>query len=158
MAVWIEDVQALPGDTVALPVRLTVGDLQVIGVQADIVFDPKAPIAQRSDGSPDCVVNPEINKEATQIRFQPSGCEGSDCTSVRAFVFSLQNRDPIADGAVLFACNATVAADAPAQVDELLSDVILSDADGSPITDITRREGQICVLGVVPLPTTTPTP
>ena len=146
-AVWIEDLSALPGQTTTLSVLLATGSAVVAGAQADIGFDPSAPIVARPDSAPDCTVNPNINKAATEIRFQPPGCAGVACTSVRAFVFSTDNRNAIPDGAVLFTCTITIAADAAAALQENVSGVGLSDPASASIPGATGRAGDICVIG-----------
>ena len=88
----------------------------VVGAQVDITYSPTGNIAFVRDvnGRPDCTVNPEINKSSTTFTFQPPGCSAGSCTSARAVVFSSEDVEPIADGAVLYTCRVQIAADASA--------------------------------------------
>src|SRR5262249_10831196 len=84
-----------PGSTVTLTVSLD-ASVPVAGTQNDITLSPLAPIAARANGKPDCTVNPDIDKGGTSFAFEPAGCTpGTDCTSVRALVLSLDNVCPI---------------------------------------------------------------
>jgi hypothetical protein len=91
-------------------VSIEVNDLEVAAVQVDITFDASTPVDHRTNGRPDCLVNPQINKDGTSFTFQPVGCTPAvDCTSIRAVVIALDNSTPIADGATLFTCSASIA-------------------------------------------------
>jgi hypothetical protein len=61
--------------------------------------------------APDCQVNPALHKEASIFRFLPLGCSGTDCTGVRAMVFSLIHPNQVMpDGSVLYSCKIDIAA------------------------------------------------
>ena len=106
----IGTVNGAAGQTVQFGVALHTYGNPIAATQSEILFDPNTPIAARRRGTPDCAVNPDINKNATAFAFLPDGCSGTGCSSVRAIVFATDNSDPIDDGAILFTCNVSVAA------------------------------------------------
>jgi len=109
-------------------------DVEVAGTQNDIAFDADAPIAAKGDGTPDCAVNPAIDKDGTSFAFRPAGCTvGTDCTGIRAIVLSLENLDPIADGAVLYTCQVALAADATGTYPLTCSNPGAGDPDGEKL-------------------------
>jgi hypothetical protein len=151
-------VEALPGDTALIDVVLHTDGLEVTGIQNDIGFDREAAIAARTDGKPDCQVNPTIDKAATTFVFHPSGCGLSPCKSIRALVFALDNISPIADGAVLYTCRLAVAAGVPAAAHFLpCSNAGASDPEGNALA-ITCRDGEVLLPDGSPRPTLTATP
>ena len=83
-------------------------------------------------------LNPNIDKDATSFAFRPNGCSGETCTGIRALVLATDNVDPIPDGAVLYTCKVTVAADADATYPLDVTGVILSDPAGmrSPVPQV----------------------
>jgi hypothetical protein len=102
------------GDTVTLPVSLSTGGWVVAGTQNDIAFAGSAPIQAKTNGKPDCTVNPDIGKEASSFSFHPSGCTpGTDCTGIRAIILSVADPSPIPDGSVLYTCKIKIGAGAP---------------------------------------------
>jgi hypothetical protein len=75
----------------------------VAGVQNDLGFDADAArIGAAANGRPACRVNPAIDKGGTAFAFVGDG-------GVRAIVLALDNVDPIADGAVLYTCDVSIA-------------------------------------------------
>jgi MYXO-CTERM domain-containing protein len=118
---------------------------QVAGTQNDIAFQPSAAIAADAQGNPSCHVNPDINKEATTFAFEPIGCTpGTNCTSVRALVLSLDNLMAIPNNSVLYTCDVQIAADATGTVPLACSDPGAGDTDGNKLgTDCT--DGTITV-------------
>ena len=103
------------GSAVEVEVSLETGGAVVNATQNDLGFDVvHAPINALANGKPDCVVNPEINKESTAFSFQPPGCVGMACTAVRTAVISFAHvNDPIPDGAWLYRCNVQISPSAP---------------------------------------------
>jgi hypothetical protein len=102
-----------PGQDVTVDVSLQTMGASVLGTQNQIGFDRDTPVAARLDGSPDCAVNPAINKNATGFRFHPLGCDPAvDCQAVRVFVLAFDNLAEIADGSVLYSCRIAIAANA----------------------------------------------
>jgi hypothetical protein len=114
IAIDIGDATAAPGGIGLFAVRLHAMGAEVAGTQNEIGFAPPIRIAARANGVPDCAVNPHLNKGATSFGFEPRGCVGTGCTSVRAFVLSFDNSDPIPDNSVLYTCHFEVRADAAA--------------------------------------------
>jgi hypothetical protein len=155
-SVDVGSVSGLPGEQVTFAVSLSTAGATVAGVQADIAFDSiNTPVAATANGSPDCVVNPSIGKEATAFAFQPFGCIGAACTAFRALVLSFNNVDPIPDGSVLYTCNVDIAAGAASGSYPLtISNVGMSTPQGQAIVS-TGTDGEIIVSGA---PTPTPTP
>jgi hypothetical protein len=150
---------ARPGEEVVVDVVLDSADIDVAGIQNDILFEPASPIAARADGRPDCSVNPAIDKPGTSFAFQPPACDpGRTCSAVRALVLSLDNVDPIADGVVLYSCRVVVDAEEPAAPHFLsCSNEGASDPFGDALT-MTCRSGEILLPGDSPRPTLTRTP
>jgi len=108
---------AVPGTTVEVSATLKTGGGQVAGTQNDFTFataeNRKVTVVRKTNGRPDCTVNPEISKGSTTFAFQPPSCAAEACTAVRAIVFSSEDVEPIADDATLYTCKVQVAADAP---------------------------------------------
>lgn len=152
-AIYAEDLVLLSRGQGTAVVRLAAGGNSVVATQNDLEFGPGVQVNRKSDGRPDCAVNPAINKEGSAFAFLPAGCAASTCTAVRAVVISFQNTDPISDGAVLYSCAVTV------EVDETVlrvTNVILSNPAGERIPSATGQDGAICVEPVTPTPTATP--
>ena len=104
-----------PGDVVSIDVTMSSEGAAVIATQNRIDFTREAYIAARADGSPNCTVNPAIDKNATAFRFLPLGCDPAvDCASVRVFVLSFDSLAPIPDGSRLYTCAVQIAPQAPA--------------------------------------------
>ncbi len=90
-----------------IEVTLANGGLDVAGTENTIEFGPEAQLSN-------CVVNPDINKTASAFSFGPSGCTaGTDCETMKSLILSFSDVSAIADGAVLYTCDAS-AAGAPA--------------------------------------------
>jgi len=129
--VRIEPAYGDPGESVALAVRLTdiAPGLSIVATQNDIYFDAsQVTIAVTTEGRPDCVVNPAINKEYSQFAFFPSRCVTGSCNGIRALVLSLTNLDPIPSGSVLYTCNASIS---PTAHRESRSSLVCAVAKGS---------------------------
>jgi len=139
-AVYVEDLNLpVPGDA-TIAVRLATGGSEVVGAQNDLAFPSSVRVKTRSNGTPDCSVNRQINKLATSFAFRTVGCpEGSTC--VRAVVVSAENVQPIADGSVLYTCNVTVSGSGAVGV----SGVVLGQPDGGIVPGAAARDGVVCV-------------
>ena len=137
---------------------LRTGTAQVAATQNDLSFDSgNIPIATRASGKPDCTVNPDIGKEGASFVFEPVGCSGTACTSVRALVISILNTDAIPDGSVLYTCKVNISANAPFVTYPLtVSGVVTSDAIGNQIP-ATGTNGSLTVNPFAPTMTPTPT-
>jgi hypothetical protein len=102
-----------PGARVTVAVTLLPNERSIAGTQNDIGFSSTAAIAALSDGTPDCAVNPGLDKNGTAFAFLPNGCTpGIDCVAVRAIVLSLKESDAILSAAVLYTCAVDIAASA----------------------------------------------
>ena len=112
VSVDVDDTHASPGADAAVSVRLTPGEAEVVAIENSIAFAPPLRIAARSDGTPDCTVNPAIDKDNADFTFLPPRCLGDGCTAVIALVLSFSNLTPIPDGAALYTCRVLVDADA----------------------------------------------
>ncbi len=134
------------GQQVTFAVSLSTGGASVAATQNDIAFDvANTPIAATLSGSPDCTVNPSINKEYTVFAFEPPSCVGAACTSIRALVLSLMNVNPIPDGSMLYTCKVNISPGAPAASYPLtISNVGMSDPMGHEIS-ATGTDGAITV-------------
>lgn len=75
-----------------------------VGIQIDISYDSQStPIPAKADGKPDCTANSGTGKDVS-FAFLPTGCSGTSCTSIRAFVADLDNVSTIPEGMDLFSC------------------------------------------------------
>lgn len=153
----VGDASGEPGQTVALDVSLDSQTDVVAGLEGEIGFGAGVAIAAKTNGRPDCTVNPDISKEATAFSFQPSGCTGAACLRVKALVLSLGNVDPILTGSRLFTCNVVIASDATPQSTAPLmcTNARSSDPDGVALTT-TCTDGAVAIGGVLPTPTEGP--
>ncbi|MCK6556328.1 hypothetical protein L6Q96_17370 [Candidatus Binatia bacterium] len=164
--IQLGDVVTTAGQQVQIVATLRTGGGDVAGTLNDFTFataeNRKVTVVRKSNGRPDCAVNPEINKTSTTFAFQPPSCTVDNCTAVRAIVFSSEDVEPIADGSALYTCKVQVAPDAPGGVYPLtISGTILSNPTGGrvcgpaagnpPCSD--DRSGSVTVLGPVPTPT-----
>src|SRR6185369_13859084 len=103
-------------------------------------------IAARPDGSPDCTVNPAIDKNDSAFRFASIDCAGSACIAVRAIVVAFDNVDTIPDGSVLYSCEVEIAADVPDGVYTIgVSGVVLSTSRGYRVYGAGGVDGCISV-------------
>jgi YVTN family beta-propeller protein len=144
--VAVSSATGAPGAPVLIAVRLHTMGRAVVGVQNDIGFDPRAPIAARANGRPACVVNPAIDKPATTFVFQPPGCRlGIDCVRVRAVVVAFDNVDPLPDGVMLYTCTVSIAADAPAATYPLTVSTVAASAANAEAIAARGADGAITV-------------
>jgi hypothetical protein len=152
----VDTVTGHPGEQVSFAVRLHAQGALVVHAGADIGFDAlNTPILSTPDELPDCTVNPDIHKLPI-FAFQPPGCAGSACTSVRSGVFSTQMAVPIPDGSVVYTCQLGISPTAALGDYPLtISMVELLDGLGDSIPNARGNPGKVIV---VPEPTATPTP
>lgn len=112
----VGDATGVAGSTVTVNVGFTdlaAGSVPVVGVQHDLALPPGTTIPADTGGAPACTVNPAIDKDGTVFTFLPDGCTpGSNCSAVRAFVLSLMDAEPLADGTMLYSCPLHIAANA----------------------------------------------
>lgn len=148
VAVQVGSATGTAGQRVQFSVTLDTKGLDVSAVQNDITFDRQTAIAVRANGTPDCVVNPAIDKNATGFAFQPPSCTLSgDCARLRAIVIAFDNADPLPDGAVLYTCSVDVAASAPPRAYPLgNADPLVTSPAGVRISTV-GTDGQIVVTG-----------
>jgi hypothetical protein len=92
-----------PEEVAEVDVYLDSEGAAVAGVQADIEFPAEVEVQRRSDGRPDCLPNPDIDKGATSFAFVPC-VTLPECESVRAIVLALDNVETIPDGSLLYSC------------------------------------------------------
>jgi DNA-binding beta-propeller fold protein YncE len=146
-------VAAEPGETVTVSVTLrTMGDA-IVATQNDLGYDAHAPIAAGPEGEPDCTVNPSIDKPDAVFGFLPAGCGVAEaCTSIRAVIVSLENIDPILDGAVLYSCRVAVPETTPSGTYRLaIDEVVLVDENGDEFADARGSDGSVVVTGATPI-------
>jgi hypothetical protein len=129
-----------PGARVTFAVTLLPGWWFFAGTQNDISFTQMTAVAANADGTPDCVVNPHIDKEATAFGFLPPGCSpGVDCQAIRAIVFSMGIQKAILGDAVLYQCAVDIAGDAApgryplTNSNALAADLLTNPAELSPV-------------------------
>jgi MYXO-CTERM domain-containing protein len=146
------------GATVDVSVSLETGT-DVAGTQNDIAFAAPIAIAAKSNGKPDCAVNPEIDKGGTSFAFQPAGCTvGETCTGIRSLVLALDNVAPIPTGSTMYTCKVTIAENAEDGSYPLTcSNPGASDPDGGALL-AECTDGSVTVGGpITDTPTATPT-
>ena len=135
-----------PNGRVGFDVTLVTGGDVVVATQVDMTFDPSAAVDVTAEGRPDCAVNPEINKDATSFNFLPSGCTpGVTCDGVRALVLSLDNLDPIPDGATLFTCVAAIASTATIGSHPLVCSAAEASSGSGALIPIACNSGSVVV-------------
>lgn len=146
-ALGVSSAAGAPGERVSIAVSLDDGGAVVVGLQNDLVLDGiNIAIAARTNGSPDCRVEPAIHKDATGFAFVPPGCVGAACTGIRAVVLAVDNLDPIDDGSVLYRCSIDIAAGAPSRAYPItLAQVVMSDARGKAVHVAAGIDGTIIV-------------
>ncbi len=156
-ALIVDSVTASRGQQLALGVTLRSGGAQIAGTQNTLMFDnSNVTLNLKTNGKPDCTVNPAINKGGTSFALQPAGCSGSACTGVKALVLALDNTDAIPDGSQLYTCKVNIAATASGTSIVSISGVGMSDPNGNAITG-TGQNGTVTISGGGPSPTPTAT-
>ncbi|HEX7407793.1 MAG TPA: hypothetical protein VF515_09115, partial [Candidatus Binatia bacterium] len=158
---WVGSATGAPGARVTFAVTLLpLWQSVFAGTQNDISFTQMTAVAANADGTPDCAVNPLINKEATAFAFLPHGCSpGVDCQAIRAIVFSVSRQEPILDDAVLYQCAVDIADDAaPGRYPLMSSNALAADILSNP-AELSAVNGEIVVEalppGTTPIPTST---
>lgn len=131
----VNTITGAPGETVTVTVALNTSGVAIAATENDLTFDRfNTRIGPKPDGRPDCTVNPDIGKSATVFSFQPSGCAGVGCTSIRALVFAFDNIDPIPNGSPLYTCKVSISAQAqPDWYPLTINNVSLSDPQGNAV-------------------------
>jgi hypothetical protein len=150
-----------PGDTVEIAVTLRTDEI-VGGVQNDLHFDPRAPIAA-ADGQPACVLAAGVDWfPASTIAFQPPACVPDvTCTGVRAVLLTATAGGVIPDGAALYTCTVAIDPAARGSVALPCSNQLGSTPQGQAVP-LNCAAGRIDVVepsatpSATPLPTTTP--
>ncbi|MFI5365938.1 MAG: choice-of-anchor Q domain-containing protein [Candidatus Binatia bacterium] len=135
VAVDVGSTSGVPGQQVTFGVSLQSLNAEVAGLQNDIGFDASTPVAANADGSPACVANPAIGKEATAFAFVDcSGAPPEGCSWMRALVFSLTDQSPIPDGSLLYTCTVNISAHAlPGDYALVNSGVIVAGPNGQEL-------------------------
>ena len=114
-ALVVGTVVGLPGQEVSFDVSVdaTVG-AQVIGVVADIRFDPLTPVLQDDVGQPRCAVRGTPVDDSTAFFFLPRACvERGTCDYVSADFRVTDDPDrAFPSGSVMFSCRVAIAASA----------------------------------------------
>ena len=112
----IVTVSARPGAATFVPVRMDEVN-GMAGIQADLWFPPEVVALHRADGTPDCALNPAVEREQTAFAFLPIPCTpGVDCVGVRVLVVSFTAAifDPLPTVDWLFGCAVRVSSSAEA--------------------------------------------
>lgn len=131
----LDTVTGAPGESVTVTVALTTSDTAISATENDLEFyRSDTRVGRNPDGRPDCTVNPDIGKSATVFSFEPYGCVGVGCTSIRAVVLAFDNLDPIPNGSPLYTCKVSISAQAdPGWYPLTISNVSLSDPQGHAV-------------------------
>ena len=159
-AIRLSTASGRPGDQVTFNATLDTGGATVGSVQNDLAFDSEsAPIAALPNGLPNCMLNPEINKQPLFV-FQPPGCSGATCGGVRVAAIPSFPVLPIADGSVLYTCAVNIAPNAASgEYPLIISRVRLSNPEGTPVAGAAGVNGKIVVgAPATATPTFTATP
>jgi hypothetical protein len=134
------------GQRVSVAATLRTMGASVLGTQNRISFDRQTPIVANEQGTPDCAVNPAIDKSATGFRYLPLGCDpAADCESVRVFVLAFDNLDPIPDGAELYTCAVGIAEDAAAGPHLLVNTETNASAANGGVIETSGTDGMVTV-------------
>lgn len=146
----VTDVSIVVGGATAAPAQRAVVDVAIehqsepIATQNDLRFPAGTRVRS-------CAMNKALNKSNSRLALLPQGCTpGVDCTTVRALVFSFEDRSVIPTGSTLYSC--TVDVDATVPLGSALavecSNAGASDVDAGKLeTDC--REGAITVVDPV---------
>ncbi|MFI5396144.1 MAG: choice-of-anchor Q domain-containing protein [Candidatus Binatia bacterium] len=143
---WVGSATGAPGARVTFAVTLLPEGLSIAATQNDISFAPMTTVAANADGTPDCAVNPLINKNLTAFAaFLPHGCSpGVDCQAIRAIVLSLGVQEAL-DDAVLYRCAVDIAGDAaPGRYPLMNSNALAADPFANP-KQLNAVSGEIVV-------------
>ncbi|MGH7789344.1 MAG: hypothetical protein ACRERC_20910 [Candidatus Binatia bacterium] len=134
------------GQSVAVDVTLGTAGARVLAAQNFIAYGRDVYVPARVTGSPDCAVNPAIDKGATSFRFLPLGCDPvTACTGVRAIVLSFENLDPIADGSRLYTCQMVIPPTTPPGDYPLVNDEQLASTDDGIALETSGTDGTVTV-------------
>ncbi|HUO38801.1 MAG TPA: hypothetical protein VMU34_13585 [Mycobacterium sp.] len=158
----------MPGDQVSFSATLSAAMSTVVSAQNKVAFGSfNTPIASLSNGAPDCTADPSLGRRFPVFVFMPPQCsptgqsltdaEPVPCTVLLAAVIALSptDFDPIPDGSTLYTCRVNISPTAPAgEYPLVISQIVLSDAHGTPVPGATGSNGKIIVLAP---PTATPT-
>lgn len=143
---WVGSATGAPGARVTFAVTLLPEGLSIAATQNDITFTQMTAVAANADGTPDCAVNPLINREATAFAFLPHGCSpGVDCQAIRAIVLSATSLEAISPDAVLYQCAVDIAGDAaPGRYPLMNSNALAADPLANP-KELIAMSGEIVV-------------
>jgi len=142
----------MAGGTNAIDVTLHTA-IEVAEAQNVIVLGPEIRIAVDTGGQPLCMVNPEINMDAT---FTIS-CDPADVCTLEAFVFALDDVDAIPSGSILYTCEITIDLDSlPGTYPLTCPRASADDPDGVAIST-ECADGSVLVVIEPPLESPTPT-
>ncbi len=106
----IDTVTVDPGASADVGIRLqSAGEITSITIFID--FDPRAPVVDAGDGTPQCRLAEGIDADDTVFAYTPVGCTpGDDCRGVEIAV--IDTLQPIPDNAAFVTCTIMVDADA----------------------------------------------
>lgn len=134
-----------PGQDVTLVATLHSAGSHVAATENDLTFDA-ANVSIAKGGKPSCRANAAIGKSATAFASRPNGCQGTGCTAVRALVLSMDNTDPIPDGATLYTCTLHISPSAPSgQYRIKTGGVTLSTPTGQKVPNAMGSDGMLIV-------------
>ncbi len=153
VSIEIGSLTAAPGESGIVDVTIRTTHVDVAGTANGIVWT--GPFSFDS-----CAVNPDIDRSASGFAYTPTGCRMTgDCTSLSSLILSLgipTLPPPLADGDILYSCQATVRNDAA------MGDYELTCRRWGSATSVGMPIDTSCVDGVVrvrvPTPTATVTP
>lgn len=130
--VRVRPVQVRRGGIAVVEARLESAGHGIVAVQSDIQLPSGMAAGSSSSATWRCRGNPFLPQHAA---FREHDCDGASCRTIRALVYGLEAPlPPIPDGAMLYTCRVSVAADAPLGDSEiLLSGTIASDAVGKRV-------------------------
>lgn len=111
--VALDEPSGRPGETIEIAASLMIdGDESVAGLELDVAFDSRTPVALRNDGrhAPDCWTSGDIDKGASGFGFRRAIRASLDDTPtvLHAVIVATDNVDVIPAGAELFRCHVTI--------------------------------------------------
>ncbi len=134
------------GEVVTIEATLGKANGQITALSTDIVYDStQASVALRSDGKPDCTINPTIGSETPVGKQVIASQPGSpaDARVLRIGVLGFDNANAIPDGK-LFSCRFQIERGAPPGTKRLKNIPAASSAAAKPL-GVSGAEGSITV-------------
>jgi hypothetical protein len=134
------------GDIVTLVAKLHTVGQAIERIENVLSFDPMTtPILSRSNGQPNCTVNPIVGTANALFQFLPEGCSGNGCNQVRAVVDSLSNLGSLLDSAAVFTCKVRIGDGTAAGIYNIVASALEAFDEDDLLIEFASVIGQISV-------------